>query len=148
MASWADKVQAGMDAKVNLLGSARLLLLEHVGLMLVVQKLNDRLPRVAIVHIVAKARGVNDGKTDCAIPRQLLFAHYHRCSRTFEELLLQFCFCNLNLNRLVDLLVVAALVVSVIFDGGGKKRVDECRLAEPGFTGDLDTISLEEVYAR
>lgn len=44
MASRTNEVQAGVDAEINLLGTARLLLLEHVGLVLIVQELDDRLP--------------------------------------------------------------------------------------------------------
>lgn len=35
---------------------------------------------------------------------------------TFEELLLQFCLCDLNFNSLIDLFGVALLVVCVVFD--------------------------------
>jgi hypothetical protein len=44
VASRADEVQACVYTEINLLGTARLLLLEHVALMLVVQELDDRLP--------------------------------------------------------------------------------------------------------
>jgi hypothetical protein len=65
VASGADEVQAGVDTEVNLVCTARLLLLEHVGLVLVVEELDDGLPRVAIVDVVAETRGVNDGEADC-----------------------------------------------------------------------------------
>jgi hypothetical protein len=65
VASGADKVQAGVDTEVDLVGTARLLLLEHVRLVLVVEELDDGLPRVAVVDVVAEARGVNDGEADC-----------------------------------------------------------------------------------
>jgi hypothetical protein len=58
-------------------------------------------------------------------------------SCTFEELLLELRLGNLNLHCLVDLLVVAALVVRVILDGGGEKGVDEGRLAESRFASNL-----------
>ena len=61
----ANEVQAGVHTEINLLGSARLLLLKHVALMLVVEELDDRLPRVAVVHVVAETRSVNDRKADC-----------------------------------------------------------------------------------
>jgi len=41
---WADEVKAGMNAEIDLLRATRLLLLEHVGLVLIVEKLNDGLP--------------------------------------------------------------------------------------------------------
>jgi hypothetical protein len=53
-----------MDAEIDLLCSAWLLFLEHVRLMLVVEKLDDGLPRVTVVDIVAESRSVDDGKTD------------------------------------------------------------------------------------
>lgn len=65
MAGRANEVQAGVHTEINLLRSARLLLLKHVALVLVVQELDDRLPRVAVVHVVTETRSVNDGKTDC-----------------------------------------------------------------------------------
>lgn len=64
VASGADEVEASVDAEVDLLGTLGLLLLKHVRLMLVVQELDDGLPRVAVVDIVAEARGVNDRKAD------------------------------------------------------------------------------------
>lgn len=66
MASGSDEVQAGVDAEVDLVGTARLLLLQHVRLVLVVKELNDGLPRVAVVDVVAEARGVDYGQADCA----------------------------------------------------------------------------------
>lgn len=65
VAGRANEVQAGVHTEINLLGSARLLLLKHVALMLVVEELDDRLPRVAVVHVVAETRSVNDRKADC-----------------------------------------------------------------------------------
>jgi hypothetical protein len=44
MAGRSDKVQAGMHTKVDLIAAARLLLLQHVGLVLVIEKLDDGLP--------------------------------------------------------------------------------------------------------
>lgn len=60
MSSRSDEVEACVHAKVDLITPARLLLLEHIRLMLVVQELDDGQPRVSVVHIIAKARGVND----------------------------------------------------------------------------------------
>lgn len=64
MTSGADEVQAGMDTEVDLICAAGLLFLQHVGLMLVVEELDDGLPRVAVVHVVSKAGGVNDSEAD------------------------------------------------------------------------------------
>ena len=49
---------------------------------------------------------------------------------TFEELLLELGLCDLNLDRLVHLLVVSSLVVGIVLNGGGEERVDEGRLSE------------------
>ena len=57
--------------------------------------------------------------------------------RTLEELLLQLGLGDLDLDRLVDLLLVAALVVGVVLDGGREQRVDEGRLAQPGLARNL-----------
>jgi hypothetical protein len=53
-----------MDTEIDLVVAARLLFLEHIGLMLVVQELDDGLPRVAVVNIVAESRSINDGQAD------------------------------------------------------------------------------------
>lgn len=57
----ADKIEASVNAEVRFVGPQRLLLLSHVCLMLVVNEVDDGGPRVAVVDVVAKARGVNDG---------------------------------------------------------------------------------------
>ena len=44
VASGANEVQACVHTKIDLLSTARLLLLEHVALVLVVEELNDWLP--------------------------------------------------------------------------------------------------------
>jgi hypothetical protein len=64
VASGPDEVQAGVDTEVDLVGAARLLLLQHVRLVLVVEEFDNGLPRVTVIDIVAKAGGVNDGQTD------------------------------------------------------------------------------------
>jgi len=67
VASRSDEIQACMDTQVDLIGAARLLLLQHVRLVLVVQELDDGLPRVAVVHIVSETRCVDDGKADWTV---------------------------------------------------------------------------------
>ena len=64
MASGSDEVEAGMNSEVDLVTAARLLFLQHIRLMLVIQKLNYWLPRIAVVDIVAESRSINDGKAD------------------------------------------------------------------------------------
>jgi hypothetical protein len=60
----ADEVQAGVHTEVDLVLATRLLLLEHIRLMLIVEELDDGHPRVTVVDIVAEARGVDDGQAD------------------------------------------------------------------------------------
>lgn len=64
---------------------------------------------------------------------------------TLEELLLQLGLGDLNLDRLVDLLLVSSLVVGIVLDGGGEKRVDEGGLSQPGFTSNLSAVSSSSV---
>lgn len=51
-------------------------------------------------------------------------------AHTLEELLLQLGLGDLNLNGAVDLLLVAALVVGIVLDGGREKGVDEGCLSQ------------------
>jgi hypothetical protein len=44
MTGWSNEVEAGMDAEVDLVITARLLLLKHIRLVLVVQELDDGHP--------------------------------------------------------------------------------------------------------
>ena len=60
MAGGTDEVQAGVYTQIDLFLALGLLLLQHVRLMLVIKELNNRLPRVAVVDVVSKARGVDD----------------------------------------------------------------------------------------
>ena len=93
MTGGPDEVQASMNAKITLLAALGLLLLNHVRLMLVVNEVDNRRPRVPIVDVVTKARGVNDSKLD------------------LELLLLKLGLDNLDLSQFVQLLVVASAVV-------------------------------------
>ena len=60
----SDEVQACVDTQVNLVYTAWLLLLQHVRFMLVVQEFDDGHPGVSVVHVVSKARGVDDSQAD------------------------------------------------------------------------------------
>jgi hypothetical protein len=62
------------------------------------------------------------------------------CSRwcTLKELLLELGLGDLNLDRLVHLLVVSSLVVGIVLDGGGEERVDEGCLSEARLAGNLE----------
>ena len=64
MAGRSDEVKACVNTKIDSVGSAWLLFLQHVGLMLIIQKFNDWHPRVAVVDVVTEARSVNDGQAD------------------------------------------------------------------------------------
>lgn len=64
MAGRADEVQASMDTEINLVLAAWLLLLKHVGLVLVVEELDNGLPGVAVVDIVTESRSVNDSQSN------------------------------------------------------------------------------------
>ena len=65
VAGGSDEVQAGVHAEIDLIAALRLLLLQHERLMLIVEELDDGLPRVAVVHVVAEAGCVDDGEADC-----------------------------------------------------------------------------------
>lgn len=74
VAGGADEVQASVDAEIDLVGTARLLFLQHVRFVLVVQELDDWLPGVTVVDIVAKAGGIDDSQ-----------AHYCRVWSVFSR---------------------------------------------------------------
>jgi hypothetical protein len=56
---------------------------------------------------------------------------------TLEELLLKLSLGDLNLDRLVHLLVVSSLVVGIVLDGSGEESVDEGSLSETRLASDL-----------
>jgi hypothetical protein len=64
VSSGTDEVEAGVDTEIDLLSAAWLLLLEHIRLVLIVKELDDWLPGVAVVDIVAEAGCVNNGQSD------------------------------------------------------------------------------------
>ena len=77
-----------MDPEVNLLLTLGLLLLPHIRLMLVVNEVDNRRPRVPVVHVVTESGAVNDGEF------------------SLELLLLELSLNNLDLGELVKLLIV------------------------------------------
>ena len=93
MTSGPDKVQASVDPKITLLTALGLLLLDHVRLVLVVNKVDDGRPRVTIIDIVSKARSIDDSEFD------------------LELLLFELSLDNFDFGELVELLVVASAVV-------------------------------------
>jgi len=86
--------------------------------MLVIEEFYDWHPRVAIVDVVAKTRGINDGQANWFTCQSLWPKNAICPDFTFEEFLLQLSFGDLNLNGLIYLLCVTAPVVCVILDGG------------------------------
>lgn len=59
---------------------------------------------------------------------------------TLEELLLELGLGDLDLDGLVNLLLVTALVVGIVLDGGGEEGVDEGSLAETRLASNLDMM--------
>lgn len=88
-----DEIQASVDPKVALLAALGLLLLDHVGLMLVVNKVDNGGPRVTVIDVVSKAGRVNDGEFD------------------LELLLLKLGLDDFDFGKFVELLVVAPAIV-------------------------------------
>jgi len=88
-----DEVQASVDTKITLLAALGLLLLNHVRLMLVVNKVDDGRPRVAVVDVVTKTGRVDD------------------CELDLELFLLKLSLDDLDFRELVELLVVTSAVI-------------------------------------
>ena len=63
------------------------------------------------------------------------------CTHTLEELLLQLGLGDLDLDSLVNLLGMSALVVCVVLDSGREEGIDEGRLSQPGFSSNLGCVS-------
>ena len=64
MARRSDEVQAGVDSHVDLILPMWLLLLQHVRLVLIIEELDNRLPRITVVDVVSKSRRIDDGQAD------------------------------------------------------------------------------------
>lgn len=111
-----DEVETTMHSEVGLLLALRLLFLSHVSLVLVIDEIDDRGPRITVVDIVAESRGVNDTELD------------------FELFLLKLRLDDLDLGQLVELLVVTPRVILGRRQLGGEERVDKSGLAKTGFT--------------
>ena len=110
----ANKVQARVHAQVRLLHALRLLLLNHIRLVLVINEIDDGRPAVPVVDVVPEAGRVDDGELH------------------FELLLLELGFDDLDVGKLVELLVVPAGVVLRRGELGREERVDQRRLSEAG----------------
>ena len=61
---------------------------------------------------------------------------------TLEELLLELGLGDLDFDGAVNLLLVTALVVGIVFNGGGEQGVDEGSLSQSRLSGNLDAILL------
>lgn len=108
----AYEVETSMHPQVGLLAPLGLLLLPHIRLMLVINELNNGRPRVTVVDVVSKSRGVNDGELD------------------FELLLLKLGLDDFDLGELVELLMVTPVVVFGGRKFGGEEGVDEGGFSE------------------
>lgn len=64
MASGTNEVKTDVDAQVDSIVATGLLLLQHIRLVLVVEELNDGLPRVSIVDIISESRRVDDSEAN------------------------------------------------------------------------------------
>src|SRR5262245_26638389 len=95
MSGRPDEVQTRMYSQVGLLVPLRLLCLPHISLMLIIDEVDNRTPRVPIVDVVTKPRGVDDSEFD------------------FKLLLLELSFDYFDLCKLVELLVMPTIVVLV-----------------------------------
>jgi hypothetical protein len=130
VAGGADEVQAGVNTEIDLIRAARLLLLQHVRLVLVVEELDDGLPRVAVVDVVTETRGVDNSKADWGV----LVEGDGQSNGAVPTL------GDLNLDSLVHLLVVSSLVVGIVLDGGGEEGVDEGSLSETRLASNLQRL--------
>ena len=59
MTGGSNKVETSMDSKVDFVNATRLLLLEHVGLMLVIQEFDNGHPGIPVVYVVPESRSVD-----------------------------------------------------------------------------------------
>ena len=142
MTSWADEIQASMYTEVDLFGSARLLLLKHVRLMLIIQEFDDGLPRIAVVDVVPETGSVDNGEANygrLVMVCRRYWLYGYGC--TLEEFLLELSFCNFDFHSFVNLLGVPSSMVCVIFDGGGEEGVYERRLAKARLASNLQLVS-------
>lgn len=93
MPSGPDEVEASVNSEINLFVALRLLLLAHICLVLVINKVDDWRPGITVVDIITKTGGVDDGKFD------------------LELLFLKLSLDDFDFGELVELFVVAPAVV-------------------------------------
>ena len=114
MTSRPDEVKACMNPQIALLLPVRLLFLSHIRLMLIIHEVDNRHPRITVVHVVTESRSVDDSKLD------------------LELFLFKFSLDNLDFSEFVELLLVTAAVVARRGEFGGEKCVDEGCLPKTG----------------
>lgn len=112
MSGGPNKVQASVYSEVALLSPLRLLLLTHVGLMLIVNEVDNRSPRITVIDVVTKPWGIDHSEFD------------------FELFLLKLSLDDFNFRELVKLLVVTAVVALGWRQLSRKQRVDEGSFAK------------------
>ena len=61
---------------------------------------------------------------------------------TFEELLLKLSLGDFNLNGLVDLLSMSALVIRIVLDCRREQGIDECSLSQARFSSNLSSCQI------
>jgi hypothetical protein len=67
-------------------------------------------------------------------------------NHTLEELFLQLGLCDFDFDGLVNLLVMAALVVGVVLDGGGEEGVDKGGLSKARLASNL--MILDDAHSQ
>lgn len=122
-----------MDAKINLVYTPWLLLLEHVRLMLIIEEFYNGHPGVAIIHVVPKPRSIDHGKADYHLVRNGKPQYYpdiaYGSRQTFEEFFFQLSFSDLYLHGLVYLLRMTASMIRIVFDSRGEECIDKSCLS-------------------
>ena len=116
MAGRLDEVDTGVDAVVHDVGPVDLVLGLQVGIVSLLDVLNNRTPRVVVVHEVAEAGGVDDGQAQT------------------NAVLLDIGADGLDGHGLGDDVVAGAGGLLGGVEGGVEQGVDQSRLAQPRFT--------------
>lgn len=141
MASGLDKIETNMDTHINNTFTARLLFLSHVILMLIVNKVDNRNPTMSVIHIVTKARSINDSELHF---KHLFFQFCYRMSSYTEPTNLYLtCSSYLDLDSFRRCLCASLVQVFMLLDGCRKQRVYKCSLTDTRFTY---MLSLTNIY--
>lgn len=116
VASGLDEEDAGMDAVVDNVHAVNLVLSVEVRIEALLNVLDDRAPRLVVVHKVAEAGGVDDGKAQA------------------DAGLLDVGADGLDLDGLGNNVERRALLLLGGVEGRVEEGVDKSRLSEAGFT--------------